>query len=126
MAPNTMYGKICLPDQLDSKENRFNNEYYNRSVWMIEDLVCGDRLNFCNRYLALANYEEMYNDIIEYFTKIKNPGDCIMYRDNISGNRYMVESIVKEQSKEMCEIVDNSKPRLREMCITQRRMVSKQ
>lgn len=126
MAPNTMYGKICLPDQLDPKENRFNNEYYNRSVWMIEDLVCGDRLNFCNRYLALANYEEMYNDIIEYFTKIKNPGDCIMYRDNISGNRYMVESIVKEQPKEMCEIVDNSKPRLREMCITQRRMVSKQ
>jgi hypothetical protein len=56
MAPNTQHGKIFFPDILDPKENRFNNPYFDRTVWFIEDYVSHDRITFCSRYLNLAGY----------------------------------------------------------------------
>ena len=56
MSADTMYGKILLPIQIDPKENRFNNDYFDRTVWMIEDYVSRNRLDFCNSYFNMGTY----------------------------------------------------------------------
>lgn len=111
MAPNTQRGKILINDRLDPKENRFNNSYFDRSVWFIEDLVSHDRLTFCSRYLHLADYVEMYHDILNYFSTVKNPHRGLQNVDYVTGRRIMVIPVIKNQLREMCTIVDNTKPR---------------
>jgi len=121
MSPATQLGKILLPNKLDSKEDRFNNPYFNRSVWFIEDLVSHNRLDFCNRYLNLPTYEEMYNSIIDYFTKIKNPMKGLYY-SNRNGKKIMCININNKQKRTMCHIVDNTKKR--NMCVKVDKMPS--
>lgn len=117
MAPNTQLGKIFFPEILDPKENRFNNAYFNRTVWFIEDYVCRDRINFCARYLHLASYLEMYYDIIKYFTEVENPARGLYHSDCISGNRIMCNII--PNNKRTMAIINNNK---RNMCNIQERM----
>lgn len=121
MAPNTQYGKMLFPEQLDRKENRFNNDYFDRGVWFTEDLVSHDRLNFCERYLHLAGYEQMYDDIIEYFTTIMPPIRGLKDYDCVSGLKIMASIIPDNSKREMCTIVDPSEPKI--MCrIVERKM----
>ena len=121
MAPNTQHCKILFDEQIDPKENRFNNDYFDRSVWFMEDLICHDRLNFCERYLHLANYLQMYHDVINYYTLIKNPSRGLFFTDTLTGKKIMCRTVLPNQKKEMVSIVDNSKGRT--MCIRQERMV---
>lgn len=118
VAPNTQYGKIFFPEMLDGKENRFNNPYFDRTIWFIEDLVSHDRLNFCERYLKLASYMEMYNDIIHYFTNIKNPMMGLNAYNCISGNQIMCIISPEKQNNVMVTIDNNSKV----MCVKSERM----
>jgi DNA polymerase elongation subunit (family B) len=121
MAPNTQDGKILIPEKIDEKENRFNNDYFNRSVWFVEDLVCHDRLNFCERYLHLAGYEKMYDDILEYFSVIKRPLMGLRSFDTLSGKRIMCNIVPNDKKRDMCMIIDNSNKRI--MCINRGKMV---
>ena len=111
MAPNTQHGKMLFPEQLDPKENRFNNDYFDRGVWFTEDLVSHDRLNFCERYLHLASYEQMYDDIIEYFTTVIAPIRGLKDYDCITGLRVMANIVPKGSKRTMCTIIDKSKPK---------------
>lgn len=122
MAPNTQHGKVILPEKIDNKENRFNNDSFDRTVWFIEDLVSHDRLNFCERYLHLASYEQMFDDIIEYFRTIKIPFKGLRRFDTLSGLRIMANVVPENQKKTMVNIVDNSKNRT--MCIIRKKMVN--
>lgn len=121
MAPNTQVGKVLLPDRLDKNENRYNNDGFDRVVWFIEDYVSHDRLNFCQRYLRLASYEEMFDDIIEYFSTVKLPMRGIRAYDPLSGKRIMVNIAPSGEKHVMVSTVDNSNKRV--MCINRRRMV---
>lgn len=112
MAPNTQYGKVIIQEQIDPKENRFNNNYFDRSVWFIEDLVSHDRLTFCKRYLHLAGFTEMYHDIINYFTKVKNPSRGLQDVDVITGRRIMCIPVMNDKPREMVKIVKDKKPRV--------------
>lgn len=120
MAPNTQYGKVFFTEPLDPKENRFNNPYFDRTVWFIEDYVSHDRINFCERYLHLAGYLEMYYDIIKYFTTIKAPIMGLYASDCISGKRCMCNIIPNNSNRVMVSIVGNNTAR--EMCYIQERM----
>lgn len=120
-APNTQIGKILFNEQIDDKENRFNNDYFSRSVWFIEDYTSHDRLNFCHRYLNLASYNEMYYEIINYFTNIKAPIMGLNYIDTISGLRVMCNIVPTDSKKQMVIVDDESKGK--EMCVINRRMV---
>lgn len=111
MAPNTQIAKIIIKNRLDPKENRFNNSYYDRSVWFIEDLVSHDRITFCSRYLRLAGYMDMYHDIINYFSKIKNPRRGLQHINFITGKRIMARIVMNNKLREMVKIVDNKKLR---------------
>ena len=120
MSANTMYGKILLEKPLQAVENKFNNPYFDRVVWFVEDYVCGNRLDFCSRYFNMGTYEEVYDDIIEYFTTVKNPNFGLMYRDNITGNAIMCRKVNNTLKRNMVSIIDNTKGR--NMVTTQRRM----
>lgn len=115
MAPFTQLGKVIFPEVVDKHENRFNNEYFNRSVWFMEDLISHDRLNFCKRYLQLAGYEEMFNDIIKFFTTIKRPYAGLRSYDTLTNLRVMCNIVPHTGNREMVRIIDNTQPRI--MCI---------
>ena len=120
MSPMTQHGKVFFPEQLDSKENRFNNSYFDRTVWFMEDYVSHDRITFCERYLNLAGYLQMYYDIINFFTTIKAPMRGMYTSDTINGGRIMCNTVPNKIGREMVMIIDpiNNK----EMCYRQERM----
>ena len=120
IAPNCQHGKIFIPEQVDIKENRFNNPTFDRAVWFMEDLISHDRLNFCERYLRLAGYLDMYYDIINYFTNVKAPMRGLYSSDTIRGGRIMCNIVPNEIKREMVMIVDPTVGR--EMCYIQERM----
>ena len=71
MAPNTVIGKINIPDKIWNKENPLHNPKYNRSGNFIEDLVTKNWINFGHRWFGLPDYLTMYHNVIEYWTKNK-------------------------------------------------------
>lgn len=122
MASYTQYGKIILPDQLDPNEDKFNNAYFDRTVWFAEDYISHNRLDFCQRYLNLPGYEQMYDEIFLYFTTIKNPLRGLKHYDPVSGNKYMCRPIINTQKRVMVSVVDNTKQYQRNMVRRQERM----
>jgi len=69
IAPHTQIGRIDILDKMYNNEDPFNNKYYNRGGAFIEDLHSGVFLQFGHRWLGLAQYSDLYKDILEYFTK---------------------------------------------------------
>jgi hypothetical protein len=53
----------------------------------------------------------MYHDIINYFTKIKNPRRGLQHINFITGKRIMVRTVMNNKLREMVKIVDNKKLR---------------
>ena len=123
MSTDTMDGKILLPDKIDPKENRFNNNYFDRGVWLVEDYISGNRLDFCHRYLNLGTYEDVYDDIIEFFNTRRNPlSGALKHVDCISGNKIVCRNVLNDQKRIVISSVDNSKPYKRKAIIIQERM----
>lgn len=73
MAPNTDLGYIIIPNKIYDKENFINNPKYTRSGQFIEDLTSDNDLEAMHRWFHLANFMEMYKDIIEYFNTKEIP-----------------------------------------------------
>lgn len=108
---NTMMGKLIFDEQLDPMENKFNNEIFNRSRWFIEDLVSGDYIDFCQRYLGLPGYEEMAELIKTYFSEVENPAKGLRYEDPSTGLRILYQLVDNTKKRTLYKLVDNSKPR---------------
>ena len=68
MGPNTQVGKIIIDTQTFVGENPFNNKFYDRGGQYLEDYTSGELLEFCHRWLGLASYRELLDDITEYYT----------------------------------------------------------
>lgn len=68
MSPNTQIGKIKLPFKVHDKEGHIpsDNFRFNRSREFAEDFTSKDWLEFSSRWLHLATYEELLDDIQEY------------------------------------------------------------
>lgn len=68
MAPNTQIGKIKLPYKVHDKEGHIPSESFNfnRSREFSEDFTSKDWLEFASRWLHLATYSELLDDIDEY------------------------------------------------------------
>lgn len=73
MGPNTQIGKILIDNKVFKYENPFNNPFYDRGGQFLEDYTSGDVLSFAHRWFGFANYKELLDDIIEYFTSISMP-----------------------------------------------------
>lgn len=115
-----MHGKIIFPNVIDLKENRFNNDTFDRTVWFVEDYLSGNVLDFCSRYLQMPTFEEMYNLVIKYFRTIKNPSDVLIPYNPKTGRMYMCEDIINTKPLEMCHLVDTRLKRV--MCTIFERM----
>ena len=68
MGPNTQIGKIKIEDKTFDNENPFNNPFYDRGGQYLEDYTSGNLLEFCHRWLGFADYKELLEDIIEFYT----------------------------------------------------------
>ena len=69
IAPNTQIGKIIIPDKIYDGENAYHNdpERYSRGGEFIENMVTDNYIEFCHRWFKLAGFEEMIDDIDEFF-----------------------------------------------------------
>ena len=67
MSPNTQIGCIEIPEQIYEYENRFGVEVWHRQEDFAEAITTQNILILCSRWFRLANYKELYNDVIEYF-----------------------------------------------------------
>lgn len=83
MAPNTLIGYINIPHPIYDGENSINNPKYTRSGQFIEDMTSDNPLEAMHRWFHLANFKEMYSDIIEYFNTVEVPFYPI--KDNLLG-----------------------------------------
>ena len=73
MGPNTQIGKIIIDDKVFANENPFDNPFYDRGGQFLEDYTSGELLEFASRWYGFANYKELLDDIIEYFTQKQIP-----------------------------------------------------
>lgn len=73
MAANTQVGMLTIPEQVHDLENRIKSDQYSRGGNFLEDLASGSYLEFSRRWLKLAGYEELCDEVQNYFTTICNP-----------------------------------------------------
>ena len=115
MAPNTQIGKIQLPYKVHDKEGHLPSEKFkfNRSREFSEDFTSKDWLEFGSRWLHLATYGELLDDIDEYirdniiFTGFSNninkapavvridPNKKVISPSNIGEMKYVVTRLEK-------------------------------
>ena len=76
-SPNTMIGLI-KPETLNSTESSFK-EKANESMGgnFLEDFHSYNWLEFCTRWFFMADYKELIEDTMEYFTNVKNPAQAL-------------------------------------------------
>lgn len=77
MAPNTQIGMVEIPNQIYENENPSGDDKFSRGGAFLEDLRSGDYLDFCKRWFKMGGYLELYYDLQEYFTTIKNPSTLL-------------------------------------------------
>ena len=68
ISPNTQIGKINIDHEVHDKENPFNYDKYCRGGQFVEDFRSGNFVEFCHRWMHLANYKEFLDDMEEYFS----------------------------------------------------------
>lgn len=83
MSKTTLIGHVNIPDKVYEFENRFHRDdvKWKREAQFMDDLQSHNWIEFFSRWFHFAGYEEMYDDVIEYFTKIKYPSGIITYHD---------------------------------------------
>ena len=90
IASNTQIGKIVIEDKVFENENRFCDDKYSRGGEFIENLVCDNIIEFSSRWLHLATFTELLNDIQEYYsTKF----------DTSYGYRYLFSDYIYENGR---------------------------
>lgn len=67
IAPNTQIGKIDIPNKIHMKENPYMDEKYNRGGDFLDNFASDNYIEFCNRWFNLASFQEILDDIDEYF-----------------------------------------------------------
>lgn len=69
LAPDNIIGKIVIDNKVHKYENPYHDDKYDRGGQFMEDLITGNPLEFCKRWLSLAGVQDMISDIVEYQTK---------------------------------------------------------
>ena len=75
MAPNTQIGKMYINEQVHDKEHwdMYTSDEetakYSRAGEMLENLMSGNHIEFCHRWLHLGNVKELLEDIVELYGK---------------------------------------------------------
>lgn len=68
IAPNTQVGRIIIPEPVYIHENAYHLDKYSRSGEFIENMVTDNHIEFCHRWMHLANFMEFVEDFNEYYS----------------------------------------------------------
>ena len=113
MSPNSQLGKIKLPYKVHDKEGHIPSENFNfnRSREFSEDLTSKDWLEFASRWLHLATYDELLDDIEEHFllksTKSKQQQNLRVEFEKIA-QKYLFIDTLKTQNSDSLDFHDVS------------------
>ena len=66
IAPNTLIGKIEIPQKIYDNENAYSMSKYSRAGEFVENLMSDNIIEFCKRWLHLAGFYEFLADWNEY------------------------------------------------------------
>ena len=100
MAPNTQRGKLYIDEQVHDKEHwdMYTSDEetakYSRAGEMLENMMSGNHIEFCHRWLHLGNIKEVLDDMIELYSAISikpNVGVKILPFKNVHGIEPMLE-----------------------------------
>lgn len=80
MATENQIGKIIIDHPLHDRDNHFGDPRYNRGGAFIEDFQPHLWLEFCERWLHLAGYADLVDDIKEYYNTIAYTTTPLDYR----------------------------------------------
>jgi hypothetical protein len=69
VAANTQIGKVDIEEKIHMKENPYMDDKYNRGGDFLDNMASDNYIEFCNRWFKLASFQEMLDDIDEYFQK---------------------------------------------------------
>ena len=83
MSRTTLIGHLNIPNKVYEFENRFNRDEvkWKREAQFMDDLQSHNWIEFFHRWFHMGSYEDVYDDIIEYFTQVKNPMGILTYHD---------------------------------------------
>ena len=83
MSRTTLIGHLNIPNKVYEFENRFHRDdiKWKREAQFMDDLQSHNWIEFFSRWFHFAGYEEMYDDVIEYFTHVKYPSGILTYHD---------------------------------------------
>lgn len=111
MAEENQIGKIFIPRALHEKDNRFGDDRYDRGGAFIEDFQPNQWLEFCSRWLHLAGYADLVDDIKEYYETIGTLSSPMTYTwDN---GIPLIPALIKDNDKlpvGFSKVVNNEKP----------------
>lgn len=68
IAPYNQIGKVYIESKVYEKENPANLDIWSRASAYMEDLQSHLRIEFAVRWLSLADYGQLYDDVVEFFT----------------------------------------------------------
>ena len=89
MSRTTLIGHLTIPEKVYEFENRFNRDEikWKREAQFMDDLQSHNWIEFFHRWFHFGSYEDVYDDVIEYFTKVKYPMGVLTYHDfdDVSG-----------------------------------------
>lgn len=104
MSPNTQIGKIKMPYKIHNKEGNIPSENFpfNRSREFSEDFTSKDWLEFGSRWLQLATYSELLDDIDEYINT------HVIIKRQFSKDGYKIAAMRYDPSKKVINIKDSN------------------
>lgn len=82
MSPDTIVGKVLIDDKVHKLENPYHNEQYDRGGQYIEDLTSENPLEFCARWFGFARFDELLEDMNEYYNIHRPIFEPEMYDEN--------------------------------------------
>ena len=99
MSSETLVGKLQIAEKIYEFENKSRDTKFSREGEFLEDFSSKNYIEFCQRWLKLAGYEEMIDDIIEYFTTVQAP----MFNIPVYDSNGLVNPIIKN-NKELATV----------------------
>ena len=109
LAPNTQIGKIEIPEKVYDNENLLRNPKFMRGGAFMEDLTSDNFIEFAHRWFYLADFKELYKDIVKYFNTIEPPINPVWY--NIAERKIIPVAVFKKNANNIHSDVIDTEPK---------------
>ena len=119
LAPNTQIGRIIIEDPNDPTKSFSLNEHpdmysskgeiakYSRGGEFLENMISGNILEFCRRWMKLGDIHQCIDDIIEYF-KFNPSHGIIPNEGDIKNKQYQAIYFTCDNMIDAIKFLDNS------------------